>query len=306
VVKAVSREDTTRADSCKVTVKMTDIYVSASTGSDQTGTGCQDRPFRSITHGLAAADSGSTVWVAAGLYDEDHGETFSLSVPSGVSLVGENWETTLIRCHGYNENAGIAVGLSWARCTLRNFTIDQGPSPVSRLNALVSMGGYSNGVVVDSLILPERAAWTALGIGGSTNTTVTNCRISVGGEPQGRGIQISGDDTGTTIRNCILSGFDSGIFIVGDSNALVEACTIENNMRGIELCCSAFESDPNLDFGGGARGGTGGNIIRGNIACGLTNTTGSQVYAKHNTWNNDPPVAGVDYCNESTGSIIVE
>lgn len=307
VIKAVSREDTTRADSCKVTVKFTDIYVSASTGSDDTGTGCPLKPFRSITHGLAAADSGSTVWVAAGLYDEDHGEVFSLGVPAGVALIGENWETTIIRCHGDDPDAGMAVGLSWAGCTLRNFTVDQGPSPASPLNAMVSMGGYSNGAVIDSIILPDRGYWTSLGIGGSTNTTVTNCRIVAAGEPDGRGIQISGDDTGTTIRNCTVSGFDTGIFTVGDSDVLIEGCTLENNIRGVWVCCSDFGSAPSPDLGGGpTRGGTGGNVIRNNIACGLTNTTGSQVYAKFNTWNGDLPVPGEDYCNESTGSIIVE
>jgi parallel beta-helix repeat protein len=307
VVKAVLRSDAAKSDSCKVTVRFTNIYVSASAGNDDTGTGCVGAPFRSITRGLAAADSGSTVWVAAGTYDEDHGETFSLAVPRGVALIGEDWETTIIRCLGYDENAGMAVGLSWPRSTIRRFTIDQGTSPVTELNAMVSTGAYSNGCVIDSIITGSRGAWNTIGVGASISTTISNCRLLFGGEPDGRGIVLSQNDTGTIIRNCTISGFDAGIFMVGDSDVLVEGCTLENNVRGAELCCSSsIVSNPNPDFGGGARGSTGGNIIRNNAACGLTNAGGSTVFAKHNTWANDPPVAGDDYCNDGAGSIVVE
>jgi parallel beta-helix repeat protein len=307
VVKAVSRSDATKMDSCRVTVKFTDIYVSASAGSDETGTGCLGAPFRSITRGLAAADSGSTVWVAEGIYDEDHGETFSLAVPSGVALIGEDWETTIIRCHGYDEDAGMAVGLSWRGSTMRRFTVDQGTSPTSQLNALVSTGAYSNGVVVDSVIVGSRGYWNAVAVGASVNTTISNCRLALGGEPHGRGIVLSQNDTGTVIRNCTISGFDEGIFVVNDSNALVEGCTIESNVWGVNLCCAhSIVSDPNCDFGGGARGSTGGNTIRNNTRCGLYNGGSGTAFAKYNIWTNDPPVAGEDYWNDGTGSIVVE
>jgi hypothetical protein len=75
----------------------------------------------------------------------------------------------------------------------------------------------------------------------------------------------------------------------------------------LQLCCyQDDEHNANPDLGGGARGSAGGNTIRNNIECGIYNQTYSVIYAKFNTWTNDPPVAGVDYCNTSTGGVIVE
>ena len=75
---------------------------------------------------------------------------------------------------------------------------------------------------------------------------------------------------------------------------------------GIEV---GFETTPgglNPDFGGGARGSAGGNIIRNNSECGLSIELDHPVFAKFNTWTNDPPVAGEDYCVVGDGGVIVE
>jgi len=51
-VRAVSRQDNSKMDTCLVTVKFTRVCVNASTGDDDTGSGGLTNPLKSITRGL--------------------------------------------------------------------------------------------------------------------------------------------------------------------------------------------------------------------------------------------------------------
>src|SRR5256885_4850868 len=64
------------------------FYVSTS-GSD-TNPGTQSSQFKTITHAMTKATrSGSTVYAAVGTYDVANGETFPITVPAGVLLIGD-------------------------------------------------------------------------------------------------------------------------------------------------------------------------------------------------------------------------
>src|SRR5467141_1624508 len=65
-------------------------YVNASTGSDTNNNGTQSSsPFKTIRKAMSVATrSGTTVQVAAGLYDVANGETFPITVQPGVLLIG--------------------------------------------------------------------------------------------------------------------------------------------------------------------------------------------------------------------------
>ncbi|MFZ1946719.1 MAG: right-handed parallel beta-helix repeat-containing protein [bacterium] len=85
-VKAVSQEDTSKMDSCCVTVRFTITYVDSAAGDDETGTGITTRPVRSIARGLAIAEdrlqlSRMTVEIRPGTYLEH-----DLGVALGISL----------------------------------------------------------------------------------------------------------------------------------------------------------------------------------------------------------------------------
>src|SRR2546421_11218727 len=63
------------------------FYVSTS-GSD-TNPGTQSSQFKTITHAMTKATrSGSTVYAAVGTYNVANGETFPITVPAGVLLIG--------------------------------------------------------------------------------------------------------------------------------------------------------------------------------------------------------------------------
>jgi hypothetical protein len=306
VVKAVSVEDTSLYDSCVITITFNKLFVDAVGGNDDDN-GCINLPFKTITHAMAEADSGTTVVVQPGTYDHANGEVFPINMGVGqdVELVGMDWETCIIRGHS-DMGSGVCVAVSGQGCRFRKFTIDPGPPVDPACNIAVSMGG--TGCLVDSLRTAHRANYSFLRLQYSTDCTIENNYFVVtDGEHVDRGYEIVFGNTGTVIRNCTVSGYWAGFFFNLDEDALVEGCVLEDNNYGIELCCFESEtSNPAPDFGGGARGSAGGNFIRNNVGCGLLNSTYNVIYAKYNTWNNSPPVAGEDYCNESTGGVVVE
>ena len=307
-VTAISQEDTTKSASGRVTVQFTVIHVDAGAGSDETGTGCATRPFKSITHGLSAAEPGMTVLAADGIYNVANGEAFPINIDGAVTLAGESQEGTIIR---EDSQSSYGMNLSGQGPRLRRLTLDNNGADIEGWVIGVFVTACTESALVDSLFLPDRGGFSVIRVDSTHATTVRNCRLEPEGTPEGRGFEIVFDDTGTVVTDCVISGFTEGIFFNYSSDALVEDCIIEDNLYGVEMCCYVSEtSNPHPDFGGGPRGSLGGNIIRNNTQYGLHNPGTGTVYAKYNTWTHTPPVvgctAGSDVCNDGTGAIILE
>jgi hypothetical protein len=307
VVKAVSQDDASEMDNCTVTITFTVVHVSAAQGSDETGTGAITDPVKSITRGLEIAQAGMTVLVASGTYDVANGEVFPIALTDSIALVGQDRDATIIS--GHSETSGFydAVTLSGDRCAFRKFRVIHEGAPAGIWAIVVSVYDTCRNAHIDSMMILESFSTVALRITGAEGTIVENCVFSHVGDPLYRGIEDISDASGTVVRNCAVTGFYYGIFFNSFSDALVEGCTLESNAHGLYLCCLADPDDkPNPDLGGGARGSAGGNVIVSSTVCGLTNLTPNTVYAKFNTWSNDPPIDGVDFCNDSTGEVIWE
>lgn len=309
-VRAVAVADTTKYDSCMVTLTFKVIHVDIGSGNDTTGTGYHHEPVKTITRGMELATSGGKVLVAPGVYDTDHGETYPIYPKGGVTLEGENWETCIMRGGSY---AGYATSLGIDGSAIRKFTFESAPDLGSdRWEHYVYM--RADNIRVDSLRTAHRTYYSPIRLRYTTNAIVENCVFDVpyldpapSGIGQNRGFEILRDNPGMIVRGCTVKGFHEGLQMGADNDPLIENCIIEENDYGVTLCC--FESNdhnPNPDLGGGARGSTGGNIIRNNVTCGLYNQTYNDIYAKYNTWNSDPPEEDVDYCNTSTGDVIFE
>jgi hypothetical protein len=301
LIKAISVEDTAKLDSCVVYLSFTAIHVNAATGNDLSGTGCINLPVKTITHGLEVAEAGMTVLVAPGVYDQANGEVFAISVPPEVALVGEDWETCIIRGH-QAEDYNQTIDVSGNGCTFRKFTLEQGNPADPAWNLAVY--AWATNALIDSIRVLDRGNYAVMRLTNATSTVVQNCLFYVDDdERRGKGFELTGIyNTGLILRSCTAFGFGQGIWLVGATDALIEGCILTGNDYG---AIAAAES-PVPDFGGGARGSAGGNLIRDNIGCGLQNHTERTIYAKYNTWTNDPPVAGVDFCNIGAGSIIIE
>jgi hypothetical protein len=291
--------------------------VNASTGDDDTGTGSALQPVKTITRGFEIADDGATVLVAPGIYDEALGEEFPIRIRYGKNLVGENWETCIIRGHSETASYRPCVVVMSTNSVFRKFTVEEGPIIEDGWNIAIHVSNMAVDCLVDSIRCFERARYSVLRFESSRNTTVQNCVFDVRAISEvdvgmNRCMEIINDDQGCVLRNCTIAGFNNGgngygLRFTDNSDMLIEGCSIEDNGRGIYLCCNNSEtSNPVPDLGGGARGSTGGNIIRNNSTCGLWSFSTADIYAKYNTWTNDPPVEGVDYCIGETGDIIVE
>src|SRR5437868_9879647 len=100
----------------------TPYYVNASTGNDTTGNGTVGTPWKTIKKGMAVATSGDIIYVAAGTYDTTNGETFPITVKSGVQLIGAGATTTIIDANGANTRVIVCSGNS-ATTLIQSFTI---------------------------------------------------------------------------------------------------------------------------------------------------------------------------------------
>ncbi len=311
VVKAISREDTSKMDICRMHLKFTKLFVDSTNGDDDTATGCINLPFRTITKAIAEATSIKTILVRPGTYSDAAGEVFPMYIRTEVSLVGEDWETCIIRKETTEFDGYTGIRVSGDDATVRKFTLRDGAPPG---NTRWDSSIYTDRIntLIDSMRIFERAVMSCVRIDKAHDAIVQNCVIDVEMDPTGskimnRGFEIVFGDQGTIVRNCRVAGHHTALFFNGSSDASVEDCVLENNTFGAYLCCgSSSTSNPNPDFGGGARGSTGGNSFWNNSTCGLSNLGTSTIYAKFNSWHNDPPVADEDYCNEGTGSIVVD
>jgi hypothetical protein len=304
-VRAVSVEDTTAYDSCMVTLTFNKLFVDAENGNDADN-GCINLPFKTITHAMDEADTGIIVVVMPGVYDHDNGEEFPIGLSGlNITLVGMDWETCIIRGHG-ETGYQPSVNVGGQGCKFRKFTVEPGLPEEPASSVVVHVSG--DDCLIDSLRTAYRGAFSVLRLDESENATIQNNYFVVDdGETWDRGYEIVFNNSGTVIRNCTVSGYFTGFFFNTDQDALVEGCVIEGNQIGVDLCCHESEtSNPSPDFGGGARGSAGGNSIRNNTQYGLMNETYNVIFAKYNIWNNDPPVAGEDYHNTSSGGVVVE
>lgn len=304
-IKAVSTEDTTRLDSCLVTVTFNTVYVDKSSGHDTTGVGGLNKPYKSITKALSIAGDEQTVLVAPGVYDVYNGESFPIRIRNSVVVEGVDWEACVIQVDAESLDVRNAVVMECVDCGLRKFTLEEKDTQNDYWTNAVQLSGCVN-AWADSLRCLERALYAVMRVQYDSQSTVENCYFVVDdGTKNERGLEIvfNDDGNGTILRNLTVSGYHTGIEFNYMQNTLVENCMLSGNVLGANLCCHLdANSQPNPDFGGGARGSAGGNNFTGNTGCGLQNGTANVIYAKFNAWENAPPIEGSDYCNQDTAN----
>jgi len=306
VIEAVSVEDTTMMDSCSVDIGFTKIFVDAGQGNNDTGTGCINLPVKTITKGLDMAEKGMTVLVQPGVYDRANGELFEMAVKESISLVGMDWETCIIRGHRLGGPYNKMFWINGHNPVLRKFTLEMGEAGEDPWLVAIYIQAIDG--LLDSLRFTERGNHSLIRFVHAPGMVVQNCHMVMDDDDrQRKAFEVTNESYGSILRNCTISGFNIAASFNGLTDMLIERCTITGCDYGITLCCPGSDTaNPNPDLGGGARGSAGGNTFAGYTQYGLLNQTGNDIYAKFNTWSNDPPVDGEDYSNESTGSIILE
>jgi len=305
-IKAVSVEDTSKYDSCPIDITFIKIFVDPTTGSDETGTGCINNPLKTITYAATKMEVvGMSIIAQPGVYSEASGETFPIGHNlGGVNIVGMDWEQCIIRGHDPQGSYAEVVRLTGPDMTFRKFTLEQG-LPADDCQVALWIGG--DGVRVDSIKVLERSRYAVCRAERALAPVIENCVFVVDdGEQNDRGINLFPNTTGGIVRNCVLTGFSIGLRVTDTSDVLVEGCTMIGNNFGVEVRAEDAPGTLTPDFGGGARGSAGGNTIRDNETCGFRLQISTDVYAKYNFWDYDPPAEGWDYCEDDQGSLIFE
>jgi hypothetical protein len=128
------------------------LYVSKSGNNANDGRSL-DKPFLTIEAALAAATSGTTVFVKSG----DYTETNPLQVPAGVSVVGDNLRTTTVRPATTNQDIfHVRNG-----CYITGFTFRSHVSPA----AAIAFPDAGAGTIITSPYIQNCSSITTTGTG---------------------------------------------------------------------------------------------------------------------------------------------
>ncbi len=290
-----------------VTILNTIRYVNAGTGEDEPGRGRLNSPYRTISFALSQVGhlGGDTILVAPGVYDLALGEQSGNNLGRSTTLRGADRDACILDADPSEEHRSRPIFWmdSWA--VIENFTIRNTGEDSDKQYAIVVQGDAT----VRNILVNDPFTGSPIRVmNPNVEALIEDCEIVNTRNPgEGWGLRLVGESR-TTLRNTIIRGWDEGIRIEGPGANLVESCTIRNNSRGIMI----LPGEVNTDLGGGAAGSQGNNIIQGN-AIGLYNGSGSDIYARHNTWGSSPPTecadeadAPCDFYNHGAGSVIRE
>jgi len=122
-VTAVLLEDLSKVGTAWVHLTdPTKIYVEL-TGSDSTGTGSRNNPFRTVTHAVNVKIN-ETILVGPGDFNMAGGEEFPIYIYSGTIITGSGIDTTRIIGPGFsNDELGSVFSCDGAAITLERMTI---------------------------------------------------------------------------------------------------------------------------------------------------------------------------------------
>lgn len=258
----------------------------AESGLD-TNPGTEVSPFKTITHALSIATSGSTVNVAPGTYDDANGETFPMAIPDGVALIGDEPNkgaaTVPTEIVGGGQAPGFMAGLGAAvmpgvGSTIAGFTVtnDNGGLTVRRGLILAN-----DGVTLRNNTVTGATHQMGVYVDASSNHVISGNRIVSNGPSAGTGLDFGAGGTGTKVENNVITG----------------------NSIGVEYEVAGG------DLGGGAAGSAGGNTISCNngLDVGVFAATPITISAANNFWDHVSPTlscnfTGDDICDFSAGT----
>ena len=228
-------------------------YVDAAAGSDANA-GTSAAPFKTITKALSAAAAGNTIKVRPGRYDVAHGESFPLTGPAGVILLGD--EAT----QGGGSTPTKVVGAS-----------GDPPQVLFQPSPNAGIAGFT---ITDSNRLATGVSLQSAGVTLRNNRIMNNANDGV----------ITGSTATGVIAGNLIVNNNIGLLIGnGGPGIRVERNTITGNGAGV-----AYEANGG-DLGGGMAGSAGGNVLSCNSNNDVIVTRGVTGTAANNQWDHVPP-----------------
>ena len=178
------------------------LYVNGSTGQDNPS-GSASSPFNTISRALQQAQSGTTIQVQAGSYDQ--GETFTLVVPAGVTVAGQG---------------GAVVITGGGEFPSQEF---------GQQTVTVVMGDRAQlrGVTIKNRADQGVGVWVETGSPVLVNNRFVNCRRD--------GVFVSGNALPIILENEFYENAASGLFIVRQAKGEVRQNIFRKTGYGIAI-----------------------------------------------------------------------
>ncbi|MBW4691517.1 MAG: DUF1565 domain-containing protein [Lyngbya sp. HA4199-MV5] len=270
------------------------IYVNPASGTDASGGGTENTPYRTIAYALRQATPGTYVQLARGSYTEASGEVFPLIVPPGVVLRGEESEKgqTVALIGGGN-----LISPTFAR---QNVTLQAGKDTEIRGISVTNPNTRGTGIWVESVNARiqnctfNRNNREGIFIMGTANPVVSDSVFTQNGgngisvanratgeikdnvfQNTGFGLAIGGNAAPRVSGNRIIENTD-GLYINDAARPILRKNVIENNKR--DGIVATINAQPDL----GTDGSDGNNTVRNNRQYDLNNTTSETLYSVGN------------------------
>jgi len=261
------------------------LYVNPATGDDS-ATGDQSAPFKTLSKALQQAQADTTIQLAAGTYNATSGEIFPLQVPSGVKLVGnEQNKGDGIVIEGNGEYISPTLAQQNITFLLEDTTEVRGVTVTNKATRGTGIWIESTDPTITNCTFTECDREGVLATGTAKPKVVENDFIDNGGngisftkEAQGEiknntckgagyGISIDGEATPRVVDNLITENrFGVGISV--DAKPILRNNTIEDNEEyGIAVTGNA---EPDL---GKSQDDPGNNIFRNNGKFAILNSS---------------------------------
>lgn len=287
------------------------FYVNSLTGNSN-NPGSQQAPFKTITQALKVATPDTTIQLADGNYNVGTGETFPLTIPSGVTVIGNE------------ANKGSSVLIEGSGEYLSRTFAKQNVTFVMQDNAQL------RGVTVTNPASRGSGVWAE-----STTPTIANCTFknckregvfatgdanptiqgNVFTENAANGIAIAKNSKGQIRDNaCFKTGFGiaisdtasptlsnnkftdnrSGIVVSGNARPILRNNLSENNTDdGLTIIAAALPDIGNASTPGG-------NIFRNNAKFDLQNASSNKLISVGNQINPDKVSGNIEFASTPT------
>jgi parallel beta-helix repeat protein len=186
------------------------LFVNSMSGKDDVMAGRDESaPFKTITFALQQARSGMVIQVASGMYTQDTGEVFPLTIPKGVTLQGNE----------FNQGTNVMI-------TGGDFT-----SSASWGSQNVTVLAKTDSQIVGISVTNPNSRGTGIWIE-SPNVTVRDCTLSKSAR---EGIFVAGKASATVEGNRFLENSANGIALTGMSTGMVRNNTFQKTGFGIAV-----------------------------------------------------------------------
>lgn len=302
----------------QVPLGTTTLYVNPFLGQDAPGAGSNDAaPYRTITYALQQAQPGTVVQLARGTYTQTTGEVFPLSIPSGVTLRGEESEkgqTVSIIGGGIyisptfaRQNTAILVDRKTKDIEIRGISVTN-PNVrgsgiwVESSDPLITNSTFSKshreGVFITGTANPKVENSLFIENGGNGIAVANNGRGEIRSnlfQKTGFGVATSENAAPLLESNRFVENV-SGLYANDTSRPILRGNIIENNRD--DGLVATIKAKPDL----GTTETPGNNIIQNNGKYNINNATGETIYSIGNTVDQTriagsvefvaPPIAG--------------